>query len=99
MNIRKKRIFSVVICIAFLFVTFASLFYIAKEENHNCIGEDCPICAGIQQAEQVLRTVGNTSDGISCITPILILFATLLAAQSLFISSTSLVSQKVRLNN
>ena len=61
MNIRKKRIFSVVICIAFLFVTFASLFYIAKEENHNCIGEDCPICAGIQQAEHGLRTVGNNS--------------------------------------
>ena len=52
MNTKKKRVFSMAVCILFLFVTFASLFYIVKEENHHCTGEDCPICANIQQAEQ-----------------------------------------------
>ena len=58
MNTRTKRTFSVAVCILFLFVTFASLFYIVKEENHHCTGEDCPICANIHQAEQTLRNVG-----------------------------------------
>lgn len=31
--------------IIFIFVTLASLFYIVKEENHKCTGEDCPVCA------------------------------------------------------
>ena len=45
MNTKKKRVFSMAVCILFIFVTFASLFYIVKEENHYCTGEDCPICA------------------------------------------------------
>lgn len=52
----EKRVFSMAVCILFLFVTFASLFYIVKEENHHCTGEDCPICANIHQAEQTLKT-------------------------------------------
>ena len=52
MNTKKKRVFSMAVCILFIFVTFASLFYIVKEENHHCTGEDCPICANIHQAEQ-----------------------------------------------
>ena len=86
MNTKKKRVFSMAVCILFLFVTFASLFYIVKEENHHCTGEDCPICANIHQAEQTVN-------------PVCILFALLIVGQFLLVSDTSLVSQKVRLNN
>ena len=30
-----------------------------KEENHNCTGEDCPVCACIHQAEQNLKNLGT----------------------------------------
>ena len=36
MDTKRKRAFSVAVGILFLFVIFASLFYIAEEENHNC---------------------------------------------------------------
>ena len=99
MSTKKKSTFSVAVCILFLFVTFASLFYIVKEENHNCIGEDCPICANIHQAEQTLKNLGNGTIISAVINPVFIVFVLLITDQFLFIFSTSLVSQKVRLND
>lgn len=57
MKRQKKAV--ILICMAFLFVMLASFFYIAKEENHNCTGEDCPVCACIHQAEQNLKNLGT----------------------------------------
>ena len=99
MNTKTKKIFSVAVCILMLFVTFASLFYIVKEENHHCTGEDCPICANIHQAEQTLRNIGNGTIMIAAINPMPILFVLLITGQFLLVSDTSLVSQKVRLND
>ena len=38
MDTGKKKSMAAVICIFLIFVTFASLFYVAREENHNCTG-------------------------------------------------------------
>lgn len=97
MNTKKKRVFSMAVCILFLFVIFASLFYIIKEENHNCTGEDCPVCANIHQAEQSLKNIGNGT--ITIVKPVCVFFTLLIIGQFLLASSTSLVSQKVRLND
>ena len=99
MNTKKKRMLSVAICILFLVVTFASLFYIIKEENHNCTGEDCPICAQIHEAEQTLRNLDTGTFPHAAVNPALILFAWVAAGPVFLVSCTSLVSQKVRLND
>ena len=57
MNANRKKNIAVIACVLFVFVTLASLFYIAKEENHQCTGEDCPICACIRQAKQIVKNV------------------------------------------
>ena len=99
MNMKRKKIISVAAAILFLFVTFASLFYIAEEENHHCTGEDCPICINIHQAEQTLKNLGNGMITIVTVNPMLIWFALLITGPFLLVSDTSLVSQKVRLND
>ena len=67
MDTGKKKSIAAVICIFLIFVTFASLFYVAREEDHNCTGKDCPICACVHQAKQVLRNLGTTpAVGIFC---------------------------------
>ena len=99
MNTKKKRVFSMAVCILFLFVTFASLFYIVKEENHNCTGEDCPICANIRQAEQTLRNLGTGTIAHAVLNPMPLMFILAIAGQASVVLNTSLVSQKVRLNN
>ena len=99
MNTKKKRVFSMAVCILFLFVTFAFLFYIVKEENHHCTGEDCPICANIHQAEQTLRNLGTGMVIHAIVNPMPLMFILAIAGQAFVVSNTSLVSLKVRLNN
>ena len=99
MNTKKKRVFSMAVCILFIFVTFASLFYIVKEENHNCTGEDCPICANIHQAEQTLKNIATAMSAITIVNLMPVLFILLVMGWFLPVFHTSLVSQKVRLND
>lgn len=49
----NSYLYGISFCDAYFF------FYIAKEENHNCTGEDCPVCACIHQAEQNLKNLGT----------------------------------------
>lgn len=56
---KRQKKAAILICMAFLFVMLTSFFYIAKEENHNCTGEDCPVCACIHQAGQNLKNLGT----------------------------------------
>ena len=99
MDTGKKKSMAAVICIFLIFVTFASLFYIAREENHNCTGKDCPICACVHQAKQVLRNLGTTPAADFRIS--LVTFISEVAVLLCFwvILSISLVHQKVRLND
>lgn len=99
MNAKRKKFLSIVVCILFLFVTFVSFFYIIKETNHNCEGEDCPICESIHQAEQTLRNLGMSAITVITVIAMPILFGIWVVNKSLFITYSSLVSQKIRLND
>ena len=44
-HIKRQKRTALIMCILFIVVTFACLFYIEKELNHECNGEDCPVCA------------------------------------------------------
>ena len=88
MDTGKKKSMAAVICIFLIFVTFASLFYVAREEDHNCTGKDCPICVYVHQAKQVLRNLGTTPAVGFFVSPVIFI-----------VLSISLVHQKVRLND
>ncbi len=82
-----------------LVIVLFSAFYIAAETDHDCSGEDCPVCACIQQCESTLRDIG---DGISVSSFVIIPFLFILLAAALFVTavpSDTLISRKVRLNN
>ena len=99
MTTEKRKHLAVWISVIFIFVTLISLFYIVKEENHKCTGEDCPVCACVHQAEQTLK---NLSTGMVVVfRPLVVLEAGVLLAAVCFLKliPRSLVSQKVRLND
>ena len=99
MTTKKKKITAAIICIIFIVVTFASLFYIVKEENHKCTGEDCPICACIHQAEQTLKNLG-TGATVEFSSNFFVLLEGIITISCIWmIPGTSLVYQKVRLND
>ena len=99
MNANRKKNIAVIACVLFVFVTLASLFYIAKEENHQCTGEDCPICACVHQAKQVLRNLGTTPAVGFFVSPVIFIAGTVILPGFWIILSISLVHQKVRLND
>ncbi len=94
-----KRIAAGIMGTLMLFIMLFSAFYIVAEADHDCTGEDCPICDCIQQCENTLHQIG---DGIASkaavIIPIVFLLVSIFLFAALFPKET-LVSRKVRLNN
>lgn len=96
--LKASKITAGIMGLMMLVIVLFSAFYIAVEVNHDCTGEECPVCACIQQCENTLRGVGGgLAIQSSVIIPVLlvliaVLFVTAAAPDTLF-------SRKVRLNN
>ena len=99
MTTKKSKQLAALISILFIFVTFASLFYIVKEENHKCTGENCPICASVHQAEQTLKNLSTGTIVAFRTIFVLIAVVSLFSAYCWILLTVSLVSQKVRMND
>lgn len=82
-----------------LFIVLFSSFFIAAEADHDCCGEDCPICACIYQCENTLHGIGDVPAVRSAaVVPVfLIFFAAAVVITA--VSHDTLVSRRVRLNN
>jgi len=55
---RKIFILCLTICIAFLVISAETL--IAGEHDHDCTGEDCPVCLHIEAVQCFLKTFSLT---------------------------------------
>lgn len=54
MQDRKRRI-ALFLCLGLILVLLASSAYMIHEANHDCTGEDCPVCQMIAVNLSVLR--------------------------------------------
>ena len=98
-NTNKNRRIAFIVCVIFVVFTLVSLCYIEKEANHHCTGEDCPICACIQQAENIIKTTWASSAvaaGNGVVNPLYVFTA---YVSVIIILGASLVSKKVRMDN
>jgi len=50
-----KRIFTLLLIAAVCFVMLFSVCFIASETQHDCLGENCMICAQLSACENILR--------------------------------------------
>ena len=99
MSTRTRKRSAMILCVMFILVTWFSLFYVAKDENHICTGEDCPICACVRQVEQTIKNLGTGADLPD---GTFVIFTCILAAHAwdlCQIPAMSLIRQKVRLND
>ena len=96
-NFRKMT--ASVISTVMLVVLLFSAFYIATEEEHNCTGEDCPICACMEQCVNNLRQMGDGAVSQVLSALFCIFFLLSLSSQETNLSCVTPVTQKVRLNN
>ncbi len=62
------KLIAAILCGLVVFAVLFSAVFIAKEADHDCSGEDCPVCACLQMCEQFLqRTLGLASGAFAAI--------------------------------
>ena len=96
---KKSRILTVLLVAVVLFVMLSSVFYIAIEADHDCAGEDCPICYQISICENTLKSVGQAVLVVILAAFIGTIVFSLPALSKKPAHHTSLVSLKVKLSN
>lgn len=96
---KSRKYFACLICVLYVSVILFSGLFILRAYGHDCTGESCPVCACVEQAEQALNQLGGGA--ICAAAAVLIVVAALQITVPVcpFISCTSPVNSKVRLNN
>ena len=82
-----------------LVIVLLSTLFIAAEADHDCPGEDCPVCICIQMCKNTLRSFSNWTAAlfVFVITAVFVMLTSDTLVSAAFLDA--LVSKKVRLNN
>lgn len=96
---RKHRIVAMLICICFVLISAFSLLYVLQEAQHDCIGNNCPVCAFLHVVSERLRTLSLTCNAFLFMFSVFTCLYAVLSALRMVCPHTSPVSQKVRMNN
>ncbi|MCR5784553.1 MAG: hypothetical protein K6G40_02785 [Eubacterium sp.] len=94
-----KRIIAAAITAAVILVLFLSAFYIAEHMNHECSGEDCPICETIYQCTNNINQLSLAAVVLACVFAAISYLSEIKEEYSFIAPINSLISQKVRLND
>ncbi len=96
---KQKRILAFLLSICLVAIITCSMVFIVTHINHNCSGEDCPICAEIQVAEAVIHRFSTAVAVLICCGAA---FATISHIDShfqCFIQANTLINKKVRMDD
>ena len=96
---KKKRIISLVVAVAVFFVMLYSALYIAAEANHDCVGENCPICYQISVCENTLKNLSLAVCAVAFAAAFTYTLCRSITACADVIPSYTLVSLKVKLTD
>lgn len=99
---QNKKLNKVRIALAVLLLVFSifSVINIALERNHECSGENCPICFVISTVEQNLKLLSLIA--VFAATSSLFIASNksvLISSKIPLIKSNTLISQKIRIND
>ena len=96
----RKRFGALLLCIGLILVLSVSVAFIAHEADHDCCGEDCPICQTIAVNISLLRTLGLAVLAVLCLFVLLSVRSACFTRErnNCFFAGT-LVSWKIRLND
>lgn len=94
----KLRIAAILLILAVLFFVLFSVFFIVHEADHDCSGDDCPVCMLIQIYEDNIRQVGS-GDAASATGILVFLALTMPVFMAFSVRTSTLISNKIRLNN
>ena len=96
---KRNRLIASALVLAVVFVMLFSVGFVIAEADHDCIGEDCPICYQINICKNTLRAVGLAAAAVifAGFSGLFVVFLPALATKPAW--NISLVSFKVKLSN
>ena len=96
---KKKRIISLIVAVAVFFVMLYSALYIVAEANHDCVGENCPICYQISVCENTLKNLSLAVCAVAFAAAFTYTLCRSISACADVTPSYTLVSLKVKLTD
>ena len=96
---KKKRIIFLVVAVAAFFVMLYSALYIAAEANHDCVGENCPICYQISVCENALKNLSSAVCAVAFAAAVTYTLCRSISACAEVTPSDTLVLLKVKLTD
>ena len=94
----NKKI-ALMLAVATMSLIVLSVVYVVKEANHDCTGENCPICVQIEQCLNNFRTLGTGTEIQGEIFVVEKFFELTIFLYVCLIVPFTLTKQKVRLDN
>lgn len=64
---RTRRLAAFAFAVLFLVTMITSFLVVAFEANHDCIGDDCSVCAIIEVCRNTVKVLGSTLAAAACI--------------------------------
>ena len=96
---KKKRILTALLAIAVFFVMLCSVLYIAAEADHDCIGENCPICQYIVNCQNILSNLSLAAGAALFTAALAYSLCRVIFADTGKITNHTLVTLKVKISN
>lgn len=96
---KRNRIIALLLAVIFLFIMAFSLVIVAAEADHECCGEDCPICEIIAICENNIKGLSMILVFVSLMVALALLGAFIRETRKLRYQSQTPVSLKVKLTN
>ena len=98
-NTKMKKITAWIAMLAVVCVMLFSVVYISQHTNHDCTGNDCPVCAVLEQCESSIKNIGTAAILIAAICFLCLSIQKSAQYHDTVCFCCSLISQKVRMNN
>ncbi len=96
---RRTGSIAVIVSILLFFAVLFSVCYVISEVNHDCSGDNCPICNYIGQCESLLRNVSEGTAAVCIVFSNTVFLALTLPALFASLRLTTLITCKVRMND
>jgi hypothetical protein len=95
---KTKRAAIVFACVLF-FAMLLSVLFIAHETNHECIGEDCQVCARLAACENSLKNISGAVTASAVLAAVCFVFVRALLGASVTGVPLTPVSLKAKLSD
>ena len=96
---KKKRIAALLLAVTVLLVMLYSALFIAAEADHDCVGENCPICYQISVCQNALKNFSLAVCAVAFAAAFTYTLCRSISACAAVIPNYTLVSLKVKLTD